>query len=70
MTATTKSLYTFEEYFNYEDDPDNRYELVDGKLVLINPPTFRHILIAKFIEQKLDREINRLKLPWLTIRED
>ena len=69
MTAITKSLYTFEEYLNYEDDPDNRYELVDGKLVLMNPPTFRHILIAKFIEQELDREINRLQLPWLTIRE-
>ena len=69
MTATTKSLYTFKEYLDYDDDPENRYELVDGKLVLMNPPTFRHILIAKFIEQEIDREINRLKLPWLAIRE-
>ncbi|WP_036479656.1 Uma2 family endonuclease [Myxosarcina sp. GI1] len=70
MTAsTTQSLYSFEEYLSYEEDPDNRYELVDGKLILMNPPTFRHILIAKFIERELDREINRLQLPWLSIRE-
>ena len=70
MTATTqKILYSFEEYLRYEDNPDNRYELVDGKLELINPPTFRHILIAKFIEQELDKEINHLQLPWLSIRE-
>ena len=69
MSATTQeSLYSFEEYINY-DDPDNRYELVDGRLELMNPPTFRHILIAKFVERELDREINRLQLPWLAMRE-
>lgn len=70
MTSTTvKDTYTFEEYLQYNHDPDNRYELVDGRLELINPPTFRHILIAKFIERELDREINRLKFPWLAMRE-
>ncbi len=70
MTATTpKSLYSFEEYIKYEDNPDNRYELVEGKLELINPPTFRHILICDFIRDALKAEINRLKLPWLAIRE-
>ena len=39
MTATTqKGLYSFAEYLRYEDNPDNRYELVDGKLELMNPP--------------------------------
>ncbi len=70
MTAISQqTLYSFEEYLDYQDEPDKRYELVDGKLELMNPPTFRHILIAKFIERELDREINRLKLPWLAIRE-
>lgn len=68
-TTTSTSLYSFEEYLQQNIDPDNRYELVDGKLELMNPPTFRHILIAKFLERELDREINRLKLPWLAIRE-
>ena len=31
--------------------------MVNGKLKLMNPPTFRHILIAKFIERELDKEI-------------
>lgn len=69
MTATTKNLYTFEEYQKYEDDPDNRYELVEGKLELMNPPTFRHILICDFIRDAFKAEINRLQLPWLAIRE-
>ena len=68
-TATTNNLYSFEEYLHHDRDPDNRYELVDGKLELMNPPTFRHILIAKFLERELDKEINRLQLPWLAIRE-
>ena len=70
MTATTKTnLYSFEEYLKYEGDRDNRYELVDGKLEFMNPPTFRHILICDFIRDALKTEINRLKLPWLAIRE-
>ena len=70
MTAITQTdLYSFEEYLRYEDDPDNRYELVDGRLELMNPPTFRHILICDFIRDAFKAEINRLKLPWLAIRE-
>jgi len=70
MTAITReNLYSFEDYLVYGDDTDNRYELVDGKLEFMNPPTFRHILIAKFIERELDREISRLELSWLAMRE-
>lgn len=68
-STTTQNLLTFEEYLAYKDDTDNRYELVDGRLELMNPPTFRHILIAKFIEGQLDGEIRRLGLPWLCFRE-
>ncbi|NET66161.1 MAG: Uma2 family endonuclease [Moorea sp. SIO1G6] len=68
-TITTEGLYTFEEYLNYDDGTDNRYELVDGRLEIMNPPTFRHLLIAKFIEQVLEAEINRLGLPWLCFKE-
>ncbi|MDZ8186944.1 MAG: Uma2 family endonuclease [Nostoc sp. ChiSLP02] len=67
--ATTERLYSFEEYLAYDDGTDNRYELVDGKLELMNPPTFRHLLISKFIELAFDTEINRLSLPWLCFRE-
>ena len=65
MTAIVKeNLYSFEEYIQYEENPDNRYELVNGKLELMNPPTFRHILIAKLIERELDKEIVSNYLGW------
>ncbi|MEO1377550.1 MAG: Uma2 family endonuclease [Cyanobacteria bacterium J06635_10] len=67
--TTTKNLYSFEEYLNFYDGTDNRYELIDGKLELINPPTFRHLLIAKFIEQNFDAQIKHLNLPWMCFRE-
>lgn len=70
MTATTTTkIFSFEEYLQHDQDPDSRYELVDGKLELMNPPTFRHILISDFIRDAFKAEINRLKLPWLAIRE-
>jgi Uma2 family endonuclease len=68
-TTTTTKIFSFEEYLQHDRDPDSRYELVDGKLELMNPPTFRHILISDFIQDALKAEINRLKLPWLAIRE-
>ncbi|ACK67613.1 hypothetical protein PCC8801_3651 [Rippkaea orientalis PCC 8801] len=59
--TTTERLYSFEEYCTYDDGMDNRYQLVDGRLKIMNPPSFRHLLIAKFVEQQFDQEIQRLK---------
>ncbi len=69
MVNTAIQRLTFEEYLVYDDGTDNHYELVDGSLVLMNPPTIEHFLITKFLEQRLDEEIERLSLPWLTFRE-
>lgn len=70
MTAqTVKTQLNFEEYLNYEDGTDNRYELVLGKLELMNPPTVRHFLIAKLLEQTFDREIQKKNLNWLCFRD-
>ena len=69
MTATTtKNLYTFEEYLQY-DDPDNRYELVNGRFEVMTPPTFLHILICDLIRDVLKAEIDRLQLPLIATRE-
>ncbi|PSR17060.1 hypothetical protein C8255_14615 [filamentous cyanobacterium CCP3] len=65
--ATTR--LSFEDYLAYDDGTENRYELVDGALIAMTPPTFRHMLIAKFIEQCLDAEIARLGLGWFCFRE-
>ncbi|MGB7414065.1 MAG: Uma2 family endonuclease [Thermosynechococcaceae cyanobacterium] len=61
--------YHFDEYLTYSDGTDHRYELVAGQLRLVCWPTFRHLLLAKFIEQQLDAETNRLGHPWLCLRE-
>jgi len=70
MTSTiTNHLYSFAEYLTFDDGSDNRYELVDGKLELINPPTFRHLLICDLIQDSFKAEINRLGLPWFCLKE-
>jgi Uma2 family endonuclease len=69
MVSTVTQHLTFEDYLVYDDGTDNHYELVDGLLVLMNPPKVEHFLVAKFLEQQFDAEIQRLSLPWLTFRE-
>ncbi|MEB3884168.1 Uma2 family endonuclease [Lyngbya sp. CCY1209] len=70
MTSITiEKTYTFEDYLEYDDGTDNRYELVNGKLEIMNPPTIRHLLIADFIRDSLTAEITRLNSPWLCLKE-
>jgi Uma2 family endonuclease len=60
---------SFEEYLAYDDGTETRYELVNGQLEPMNPPTFRHLFIAQFLEQQYLSEIKRLALPWCCLRE-
>jgi Uma2 family endonuclease len=69
MVTTPVTSITFEEYLNYDDGTGFHYELVDGRLELMNPPKIEHFLIVKWLEQLLDAEIKRLNLPWLCFRE-
>lgn len=55
---------TFEEYLAYNDDTDNRYDLVNGELVLIPPPTGQHADIVDLLEDIFKAEIRRLNLDW------
>jgi Uma2 family endonuclease len=68
MTFTTVKHLSFEEYLLYDDGTDNRYELVDEELVLVNPPTGQHSFILKFLERTIDQEISRLGLSWVSLR--
>ena len=68
-THVAEKLLSFDAYLHHHDETDQRYELVDGVLSCMSPPTLRHLLIAKFLEQLLDREIQRLGLDWLCLRE-
>jgi Uma2 family endonuclease len=70
--STVKSQFTFEEYIDLCGQIDERYELVRGKLHLMNPPTVLHYRIAKFLEQVLDQAIEEhFENPdqWETFRE-
>ena len=42
MTTALERLYTFEEYLNYDDGTDTRYELEDGRLLAMPPASDTH----------------------------
>lgn len=64
----TKNKLTFEEYLKYDDGTDNRYELEDGELILMNPPSFRHALIIRFLIDAFEAQISQQSLPWVTLQ--
>ncbi|MEA5562244.1 Uma2 family endonuclease [Planktothrix agardhii] len=64
IQTTIKNQLTFEEYLTYDDATDNRYELEDGELIPMNPPTFRHAFIVSFLTDVLTAQIKQLSLPW------
>jgi Uma2 family endonuclease len=69
MTAAIQPLrLTFEEYLNYDDGTDTRYELVKGELVPMSLGTGKHGNVAKFLENTYDSEITRLALNWTAQR--
>ncbi|OBQ37499.1 MAG: hypothetical protein AN487_10130 [Anabaena sp. CRKS33] len=68
VTTLVKNL-SFEEYLNYDDGLGLKYELVDGKLEIMNPPKIEHFLIVNFLDTTLTAEIKRLSLSWLCFRE-
>jgi Uma2 family endonuclease len=59
MVITALKSYSFAEYCHYNDNTDNRYELVDGHLEIMTPPSFRHLLIADQLKEILNQEIKR-----------
>ncbi len=63
MTITTQKL-TFEEYLNYDDGTDTRYELVDGELVAMSLGTGKHGGIAEFLHEQFRSQIQQKGLPW------
>ena len=62
-TPPTKNL-TFEEYLIYDDGTDNRFELVDGKLIMVPLPTADHSDEIDLLLEVFRAEINQQKLLW------
>lgn len=61
MTQSAIKL-TFEEYLNYDDGTDNRYEYEDGGLLKMPPATGLHEDIISFLVFAFRLEIQRLNL--------
>jgi Uma2 family endonuclease len=53
MTQAKLRFSTFEEYLTYNDDSDDRYELVNGALVKLPPESELNDSIANFLFLKL-----------------
>jgi Uma2 family endonuclease len=49
MIQAHKPKLTFEEYLAYEDDTDNRYELIDGELVILPPESEPNNAIVSYL---------------------
>jgi Uma2 family endonuclease len=69
MSAVAYKLWSFEDYLHYDDQTDNRYELIDGELALMSPPVLLHILIADFLADLFKQEVKRLQLDWYCLKE-
>jgi Uma2 family endonuclease len=42
-------MMSLEDYFNYDDDTDTRYELEDGELLIMPPESDQNLRIASFL---------------------
>ncbi len=49
MIQAHKQKLTFEEYLTYEDDTDNRYELIDGELLTLPPESEPNTAIVSYL---------------------
>lgn len=66
MTTTTQKL-TFEEYLAYDDGTDNRYELVDGEIVLMSLGTGKHGAIIRFVVRQFEDALAQSGQPWVPL---
>ncbi|MFN6567822.1 Uma2 family endonuclease [Dendronalium sp. ChiSLP03b] len=68
MTKTPVQL-SFEEYLTYDDGTDNRYELIDGKLVIIPLPTGDRSDVIDFLSDTFRAEISKQGQTWIVKRD-
>ena len=61
--------FTFEEYCDYEDGTDNRYELVQGYLRLMTSPAGLHILICEFLVYVFNQLFQKTGISLWAVRE-
>ena len=65
MIQALRKLVTFDEFIAwYPENPQQRYELHDGVIVEMAPPTGDHEEVVGFLALEISAEIKRLKLPY------
>lgn len=69
MVATSVKRYSFEEYCQYDDGTNTRYELENGQLIAMTPPKGLHFLIAQRLEKILTAAIQEQQQSWLCFKE-
>ncbi|MEG4089896.1 MULTISPECIES: Uma2 family endonuclease [unclassified Microcoleus] len=65
MIQTTAKLLTFEEFLEWYPDGKGRFELRNGVIVEKNP-NGDHEEVTSFLIRKINVEIDRLNLPYIT----
>ncbi len=68
MVQTQSSTLTFADYLAYADGTDTRYELVRGHLIAMTPPTWKHLLIARYLEQMFTAAIEASGEDWIALQ--
>jgi len=63
MTKTPIKISTLEEYINFDDGTDKRYELEDGVLVEMPPGNGKHEAIITLLVVRFFLEIQKMGLP-------
>jgi len=69
MTQTPLKNVTFEEYLTYDDGTDNRYELVDGEVVMVPLPTAEHSDVIDLLCDAFREQIRLQDQPWKVKRD-
>ena len=65
MIQALRKLVTFDEFIGwYPENPQQRYELHDGVIVEMAPPTGDHEEVVGFLALEISAEIKRLKLSY------
>ncbi len=68
MLETKSSPITFADYLTYDDGTDTRYELVRGQLIAMPPPTWLHLLIARYLERLFEAAIEQMGQDWIALQ--
>jgi Uma2 family endonuclease len=53
-----KPRLTFEEYLEYDDETDDRYELIDGELIALPPESEPNDFLATWLQFELAKLVN------------